>query len=98
MPHDTYKSPTAVIHSLVEVVAKGSSLLFGVGPKPDGTLADEAVSHLAVIGKWLAANGAAIYNMRTTPCYQDGRTYFTQGAWGTRYAIACPKTSPPPPR
>jgi alpha-L-fucosidase len=89
VPNDTYKSPTKIIHSLVEVVAKGGSLLLGVGPKPDGTLDQEAITRLTAIGKWLDVNGAAIYNTRATPKFHDGSTYFTQGKKGTRYAIAC---------
>ncbi|TGD77698.1 alpha-L-fucosidase [Hymenobacter wooponensis] len=89
VPHDQYKSPTRIVHALVEVVAKGGSLLLGVGPKPDGTLADEAVTRLLTIGQWLKVNGAAIYNTRPTAHYQDGRTYFTQGPRNVRYAIAC---------
>ncbi|UOR06090.1 alpha-L-fucosidase [Hymenobacter aerilatus] len=88
VPNDKYKSPTKVIHSLVEVVAKGGSLLLGVGPKPDGTLDNEAVTRLTAIGKWLDVNGDAIYSTRATDRYQDGSTYFTQGKKGTRYAIA----------
>ena len=89
VPNDVYKSPTKIIHSLVEVVAKGGSLLLGVGPRPDGTLDQEAVTRLTAIGKWLDVNGAAIYDTRSTPRFQDGSTYFTQGKKGTRYAIAC---------
>ncbi|MET4107467.1 alpha-L-fucosidase [Hymenobacter sp. UYP22] len=97
VPNDQYKSPTRIIHSLVEVVAKGGSLLLGVGPKPDGTLADEAVTRLQKIGQWLDVNGPAIYNTRPTAHYQDGRTYFTQSKTGTRYAIAClPEDKPTP--
>ncbi|TGE04796.1 alpha-L-fucosidase [Hymenobacter fodinae] len=97
VPNDEYKSPTRIIHSLVEVVAKGGSLLLGVGPKPDGTLANEAVTRLRVVGQWLKVNGSAIYNTRTTAQYQDGSTYFTQGPTGTRYAIAClPENKPTP--
>lgn len=44
VPNDQYKNPAAVIHSLIEVVAKGGSLLLGVGPKPDGTLPPEVIS------------------------------------------------------
>jgi alpha-L-fucosidase len=89
VPNDEFKSPAKVIHSLVEIVAKGGSLLLGVGPKPDGTLPDEAVQRLAEIGKWLEVNGDAIYNTRATEQYQDGNTYFTQGKKGARFAIAC---------
>src|SRR5215218_10911878 len=32
VPGDVFKSPTKVIHTLIEVVAKGGSLLLGVGP------------------------------------------------------------------
>ena len=97
VPNDTYKSPAKVIHSLVEVVAKGGSLLLGVGPKPDGTLPAEAVTRLTEIGKWMDANGAAIYNTRSAEKYQDGTTFFTQGKKGTRYAIACLAENQPAP-
>ncbi len=89
VPNDQFKSSAKIIHSLVEVVAKGGSLLLGIGPKPDGTLPEEAVVRLAEIGKWLDVNGAAIYSTRATEKFQDGSTYFTQGKKGTRYAIAC---------
>ncbi|GAB3664191.1 alpha-L-fucosidase [Hymenobacter agri] len=97
VPNDQYKSPTRIIHTLVEVVAKGGSLLLGVGPKPDGTLADEAVTRLRKIGQWLQVNGAAIYGTRPAARYQDGQTYFTQDKKGIRYAIAClPENQPAP--
>ena len=50
VPNDKYKSSAAVIHSLIEVVAKGGSLLLGVGRKPDGTLPEVVVTRLAEIG------------------------------------------------
>jgi alpha-L-fucosidase len=34
VPNDKYKTSAKVIHTLIEVVAKGGSLLLGVGPKP----------------------------------------------------------------
>ena len=34
--NDQFKSSSKIIHSLIEVVAKGGSLLLGIGPKPDG--------------------------------------------------------------
>ncbi|WP_207514501.1 alpha-L-fucosidase [Longitalea luteola] len=89
VPGDKLKSAGKVIHQLIEVVAKGGSLLLGVGPKPDGTLDAPAVQRLTEIGNWLKANGAAIYNTRPIQGYQSGKVYFTQSK-NTRsvYALA----------
>jgi alpha-L-fucosidase len=90
VPGDKYKSPAKVIHTLIEVVAKGGSLLLGVGPKPDGTLPEEAVTRMQEIGKWVNKNGAALYGTRITKNYHDGNTWFTQNVKeGTRYALVC---------
>lgn len=88
--NEVYKSSTVIIHKLVEIVAKGGSLLLGIGPKPDGTLPDEVVERLKEIGKWTAKNGKAIYNTRNTEVYNDGNTWFTAAKEGNKiYAIAC---------
>lgn len=88
--NDRYKSTHRVIHSLVEIVAKGGSLLLGIGPDAQGTLPAEVVSRLENIGRWTAVNGKAIYSTRITKNYQDGTTWFTQSKDGkTVYAIAC---------
>ena len=90
--NDNFKSPTKVIHSLIEIVAKGGSLLLGIGPKPDGTLPPEAEERMAAIGQWLKVNGAAIYNTRITKNYQQGNIFFTQSKQpGTLYALVCVK-------
>ena len=92
VPNDHFKSSGKIIHTLLEVVAKGGSLLLGVGPKPDGTLPDTAVQRLEEIGKWMKANGKAIYNTRTTTEYKDGNTYFTKSKSGNiKYALVCLK-------
>lgn len=90
VPSDRYKSAAKVIHQLVEVVAKGGSLLLGIGPRPDGTLPEDVVARLEKIGQWTKVNGKAIYGTRITPNYQDGKTWFTQSKSGKiRYAIRC---------
>ena len=71
VPGDKYKSSAAVIHSLIEIVAKGGNLLLGIGPKPDGTLTPEALQRLKEIGTWVQKNGAAIYNTRTVNNYRE---------------------------
>jgi alpha-L-fucosidase len=98
VPNDQFKSSAKIIHTLIEVVAKGGSLLLGVGPKPDGTLSDTVIQRLAEIGKWTKVNGEAIYNTRITPDFKDGNTYFTKGKTnGLKYALVClPEHTPTP--
>jgi alpha-L-fucosidase len=98
VPNDKFKSPTQVVHSLIEIVAKGGSLLLGVGPQPDGLISTEVVQRLEGIGQWITKNGAAIYGTRTTEHYKDGSIYFTQSKNGqTRYALVpLPENQPLP--
>jgi len=56
-----FKSPDRVIDNLVDRVSKNGYLLLNVGPKPDGTIPDEARDLLLEVGKWLKVNGEGIY-------------------------------------
>ncbi len=90
VPNDQFKSAAKIVHTLIEVVAKGGSLLLGIGPKPDGTLPETAIERMEKIGQWTKANGEAIYNTRTTPDYKDGNTWFTKSKSGNiKYALVC---------
>jgi alpha-L-fucosidase len=60
-----FKSPNRVIDNLVDRVSKNGYLLLNVGPKPDGTIPEEARDLLLEVGEWLEINGDAIYG--TTP-------------------------------
>jgi len=98
VPNDKFKPSSRIIRSLIEVVAKGGSLLLGIGPKPDGTLPDEAVLRMKEIGDWMTKNGEAIYNTRSTKYFQDGNTWFTQNKQqGKMYALVCLKENEPVP-
>lgn len=50
---DPYKSGERVYEELVEINGKGGNFLLGIGPKPDGTLPDEAVEVLKYLGERL---------------------------------------------
>ena len=91
VPGAVFKSPDVIISTLIEVVAKGGSLLLGVGPTPEGIIEPEVVRILDEIGQWLKVNGEAIYNTRNTPMYHDGNVWFTASKdKQTFYAIVCP--------
>jgi alpha-L-fucosidase len=73
-----YKSPTAVIHYLIDNVSKNGHLLLNIGPKPDGTFPDEAKVILQEMGKWLALNGEAIFGTTTWVSYGEGPHQITK--------------------
>ena len=87
VPNDNFKSVRSVIHTLVEIVAKGGNFLLGVGPGPDGLIPLDVVARLEEIGAWMDTNGEAIYGTRAVGHYQDGDVFFT-GKGDTLYAIA----------
>jgi len=69
---DSYKTPTELIHLLCDITSKNGSLLLNVGPRPDGTIPEGMQERLLAIGKWLAANGEAIYGTRPWKVFGEG--------------------------
>ena len=86
-PHDKYKSPRELVHTLVGIVAKGGNLLLGIGPQPDGELPAGALDRLRAIGAWMEVNGSAIHGSRAIAPYGEGQFRFTQGKDGGVNAI-----------
>lgn len=77
--NDEFKSATTLVHDLVDIVSKNGNLLLNVGPRPDGTIPDEAANLLLDIGEWLAVNGEAIYGTRHWNTYGEGRAKVVSG-------------------
>ena len=61
MKDDGYKSATYLIQYLVRTAGKGANLLLNIGPRPDGTLPEEAIDRLKAMGEWMNVYGNTIY-------------------------------------
>ncbi|RZK43752.1 MAG: alpha-L-fucosidase [Pedobacter sp.] len=86
VPDDNYKSTNTLIHLLVDIVAKGGNFLLNIGPKPDGTLPDVALSRLSEIGRWMDVNKESIYETKPISPYKTQNVCFTQKKDGSVYA------------
>jgi alpha-L-fucosidase len=59
-----YEGSPWIVHSLIDAVAKGGNFMVGIGPDGNGRFHPEAYKQLSAAGRWLRANGEAIYATR----------------------------------
>ena len=77
--NDAFKTVTALVHDLVDIVSKNGNLLLNVGPKADGTIPERVAGLLLGMGDWLKVNGEAIYGSRPWHTYGEGQTDVATG-------------------
>lgn len=56
-----YKSPQQIIDIFVDCISKGGNLLLDIGPKSDGSIADEQINILKELGEWNKKHKDAIF-------------------------------------
>jgi alpha-L-fucosidase len=64
---DTWKSSRQLIGILIDSVSKKGNLLLNVGPNARGRFDSRACDRLESIGRWMDANGRAIYGCTAAP-------------------------------
>lgn len=94
-----YKSAKKLIHTLVEIAAKGGNFLLNIAPTAEGDYESEAYDRLKEIGDWMKINSEAIYNSKALNPYKEGNICFTQLSNEIVFAIylADEKNEFPPP-
>ncbi len=86
--HETYKSGTDLINTLVETRAKGGNLLLNIGPRPDGLIPVEQEARLQEIALWNLVNREAILAVRPWVVTHEGDIWFTKAKdESTVYAV-----------
>lgn len=86
-----YKSSNELICYLIDVVSKNGNLLLNVGPKADGTFAEQDAEILRDIGRWLAINKEAVYNAKPWRIPAEGPTVEVEGQFSDASATAYTK-------
>jgi alpha-L-fucosidase len=62
-----WKTPDDLAFKLVDIVSKGGNYLLNVGPTSEGLIPQASQDNLRAVGRWLKANGEAIYGAGPTP-------------------------------
>ncbi|ROR72258.1 alpha-L-fucosidase [Bogoriella caseilytica] len=74
VPDHDYKSAADLLAELADAVSKNGNFLLNIGPKADGTIAEEEAGLLEAIGDWLAVNGESIYGSSPWRIHAEGPT------------------------
>ena len=77
---DGWKDTRTLLRTLIDVASKGGNFLLNVGPTAQGEIPAESVARLREMGRWMRANGEAIYGTRVSP--------YGAPAWGRYTAKA----------
>jgi alpha-L-fucosidase len=67
-----YKTPTFVIHSLIDIVSRNGNLLLSIPLRGDGSLDQDEHAFLTAMGSWMQVHGGAIYGTRPFSVFGEG--------------------------
>ena len=64
---DGWKDTRTLLRTMIDIASKGGNFLLNVGPTSEGLIPAESVARLREMGKWMRANGEAIYATSASP-------------------------------
>ena len=64
---DGWKDTRTLVRTLIDVASKGGNFLLNVGPTAEGLIPAESQARLHEMGRWMRANGDAIYGSTVSP-------------------------------
>ena len=64
---DKWKSSETITRNLIDIASKGGNYLLNVGPTAEGLIPQPSIERLAEVGRWMRANGEAIYGTTASP-------------------------------
>ena len=79
-----WKSPGQIAFKLVDIVSKGGNYLLNVGPTAEGVIPQASQDILRTVGRWLKANGEAVYGAAPSPFGDEYGEYSARGAKDVR--------------
>jgi alpha-L-fucosidase len=62
-----WKSPKEILTRLISTVARGGTYMLNVGPKPDGTIPEQAAKSLKSAGEWISLHPQVVYGTEPSP-------------------------------
>jgi alpha-L-fucosidase len=62
-----WKSTETIVRNLIDCASKGGNYLLNVGPTGEGLIPDASIQRLEETGRWIKANGEAIYGTSAGP-------------------------------
>ena len=75
---ETWKTPQAVLGSLITCARGGGNFLLNIGPRQDGSVPEGSVRVLTEVGKWMARNGQTIYGSERCKVFRSNYMNFTR--------------------
>ncbi|TWT83599.1 Alpha-L-fucosidase [Planctomycetes bacterium CA13] len=77
-----YKTVPDIVRMLIDIVSKNGNLLLNIPLHPDGTIDEQEEAILVGLGKWMAVNGAGLYETRPWLVYGEGPSLEKKGEAG----------------